>query len=194
MSQRILKPLVLCGPSGSGKSTLMKKMLDDFPDRFGFSTSHTTRKPRAGEVDGTHYHFTNATEMRRAIDRGDFIESATFCGNMYGTSKAAVEQVRAQGKVCILDIDVQGVKQVKRTDLDPWYVFVQPPSLDELRKRLSARNTETDESLAHRLKVAGEEMAYGADPKNFDFIVINDNLEHAYAQLKGFLLDKVFLD
>ncbi|XP_063929680.1 guanylate kinase [Zophobas morio] len=188
-----LRPLVLCGPSGSGKSTLLKKMMEDFPDKFGFSISHTTRKPRPGEVDGQHYHFTTVEDMQKAILDGQFIEHATFCGNMYGTSKAAVNFVREQGKICVLDIDVQGVKQVKNTDLDPLYVFIKPPSLDELKKRLTARKTETEESLLHRLKVASEELDYGTED-NFDCIVINDNLEHAYVQLKTFLESQVFGD
>ncbi|RZC39928.1 guanylate kinase [Asbolus verrucosus] len=184
------RPLVLCGPSGSGKSTLLKKMMEDFPNRFGFSISHTTRKPRPGEIDNQHYHFTNLDDMRRAIDEGKFIESATFCGNLYGTSKAAVDSVKRQGKVCVLDIDVQGVKQVKNTELNPWYIFIKPPSLDELKTRLTARKTESEESLQHRLKVAGQELEYGTE-ENFDFIVINDNLESAYAQLKAFLENQV---
>jgi guanylate kinase len=184
------RPLVLCGPSGSGKSTLLKKMMEDFPDRFGFSISHTTRKPRPGEVHGQHYHFTTMDEMRQAVADGKFIESATFCGNMYGTSKAAVDAVAQQGKVCVLDIDVQGVKQIKNTELNPLYVFIKPPSLEELKSRLTGRKTESEESLTHRLKVASEELEYGT-VDNFDFIVINDNLEGAYNQLKTFLENEV---
>jgi guanylate kinase len=184
------RPLVLCGPSGSGKSTLLKKMMEDFPDRFGFSISHTTRKPRPGEVHGQHYHFTTMDEMRQAVADGKFIESATFCGNMYGTSKAAVDAVAQQGKVCVLDIDVQGVKQIKNTELNPLYVFIKPPSLEELKSRLTGRKTESEESLTHRLKVASEELEYGTED-NFDFIVINDNLEGAYNQLKTFLENEV---
>lgn len=88
---------------------------------------------------------------------------------------------------------MQGVKQVKETDLNPWYVFIKPPSIEELKNRLTARKTESEESLAHRLKVAMEELEYGTE-KNFDFIVVNDKLEHAYAQLKSFLVDKVLKD
>lgn len=158
---RTFRSLVLCGPSGSGKSTLVKKMMEDFPNRFGFSISHTTRSPRPGEVDGQHYHFTTIEKMRNSIEKGDFIESATFCGNMYGTSKAAVDAVKEQGKICVLDIDVQGVKLVKKTDLNPWYIFIKPPSLEVLKNRLLARKTETEESLTNRLNVASAEMEYG---------------------------------
>lgn len=93
------RPLVLCGPSGSGKSTLLKKMFQEFPDKLGFSVSHTTRKPREGEKDGEHYHFTDRETMEKDIKDGKFIEFAEYSGNLYGTSKAAVEAVQKQGKV-----------------------------------------------------------------------------------------------
>ncbi|XP_022902113.2 guanylate kinase-like [Onthophagus taurus] len=181
------RPLVLCGPSGSGKSTFLSKLMTDFPNRFGFSVSHTTRKPRPGEKEGDHYHFTDRESIKKAIDAGDFIESAEFSGNIYGTSKKAVETVCEKGKICILDIDIQGVKQVRNTHLQPWYIFLMPPSLEVLENRLKSRNTETEKSLKLRLETAAKEIEYGTTPGNFDFIVINDNLEHAYSQLKGFI-------
>nr|CAH7714720.1 unnamed protein product [Callosobruchus chinensis] len=163
----------------------------DHPDAFGYSVSHTTRKPRPGEVDGVHYHFTTRDQMLEAIRDGQFLEHATFSGNMYGTSKTAVEDVAKTGKVCVLDIDVQGVKQVKQTDLQPWLIFIEPPSLEVLEARLKARKTETEESLAQRLKVAGEEMDYGKTPGNFHVIVTNDNLDEAYDKLTKFLEENV---
>lgn len=188
MSNKIQqRPLILCGPSGSGKSTLLGKLMKEFPNRFGFCVSHTTRKPRPGESNGEHYHFTSREEMLNAIKNGEFIESAEFSGNIYGTSKKAVECVLSDGKICILDIDVQGVKQVRKTDLNPWYVFLKPPSLEELENRLRARKTETDASLKLRLDVASKEIEYGVQPGNFDLVVINDDLEHAYAQLREFV-------
>lgn len=96
------RPLVLFGPSGSGKSTLLKKMLEDFPDRFGFSVSHTTRKPRPGEQHGVHYYFTDWETMKKEIEEGKFIEHALYSGNHYGTSKAAVEAVQRGGKVMVV--------------------------------------------------------------------------------------------
>ena len=156
-----IRPLVICGPSGSGKSTLLSKLMDDFPNTFGFCVSHTTRKPRPGEIDGEHYHFTDKVSIAKEIDGGRFIESAEFSGNIYGTSKSAIEKVVSDGKICILDIDVQGVKQVKNTDLNPHYIFLKPPSLIELEKRLRERKTETDESLQLRLDTAAKELDYG---------------------------------
>ncbi|RLU16331.1 hypothetical protein DMN91_012091 [Ooceraea biroi] len=156
------RPLVLCGPSGSGKSTLIKRMFDEFPDTFKFSVSHTTRAPRPGEENGTHYHFTDKETIQEQIKKGEFIETATFGGNIYGTSKRAVEEVQCLGKVCVLDIDIQGVKQIKQcSHLDPFYVFIKPPSITELERRLKARNTETKESLEHRLAIARSELEYG---------------------------------
>jgi len=184
------RPLVLCGPSGSGKSTLVKKLMEEYPNRFGFSTSHTTRKPRPGEEDGVHYHFTDRETMEKAILNGEFIENAIFSGNMYGTSKAAIQEVADQGLTVILDIDVQGVKQVKASSLDPFFVFIKPPSLDILKNRLLARGTETEESLAARLSFVKSELDYGT-PDNFHLIVINDNLEHAYQQLRDFVAKEV---
>ncbi|KAG1219982.1 hypothetical protein G6F35_007041 [Rhizopus arrhizus] len=108
--QTAAKIFVISGPSGSGKSTLLKKLFSEYPSTFGFSISHTTRKPRPGEQDGKDYHFVEKEHMISEVEAGKFIESATFSGNMYGTSIKAVEDVVAQGKVCVLDIDMQGVK------------------------------------------------------------------------------------
>lgn len=156
------RPLVLCGPSGSGKSTLLKKLFEEFPETFGFSVSHTTRQPRPGEENGVHYHFVPFDEMKVAVERGEFLEHAEFSGNMYGTSKKAVQDVQAQQKVCVLDIEIEGVKQIRDSELKPLLVFIMPPSLEELEKRLTTRNTETAESLQKRLNTATSEIAYGS--------------------------------
>ncbi|XP_026731633.1 guanylate kinase isoform X1 [Trichoplusia ni] len=191
MVQKGPRPLVLCGPSGSGKSTLLKRLLKEFPDKFGFSVSHTTRAPRPGEKNGVHYHFTNVEDMTASIARGEFIESAVFNGNMYGTSKQSVDDVRCTGCICVLDIDVEGVKQVKGTDFNPLLVFVMPPSLEELERRLRARNTEHEESLSGRLEIARKEIIYGQEPGNFHIIILNDNLDKAYAELREFVFKNV---
>ncbi|XP_023947651.1 guanylate kinase isoform X1 [Bicyclus anynana] len=187
MVQKGPRPLVLCGPSGSGKSTLLKRLLKEFPDKFGFSVSHTTRGPRPGETDGVHYHFTTVEEMKAAIDRGEFIENAIFSGNMYGTSKRAVEDVRRQEKICILDIDIEGVKQIKNTDLDPLLVFVMPPSIKELERRLRGRNTEDEEALKKRLETAKKEILYGQEPDNFHIVIVNARIKEAYSKLRDFV-------
>ncbi|XP_047529129.1 guanylate kinase isoform X1 [Vanessa atalanta] len=191
MVHKGIRPLVFCGPSGSGKSTLLKRLLKEFPDKFGFSVSHTTRKPRPGEKDGVHYHFTVKDEMVAAVERGEFIETTTFSGNMYGTSKRAIEDVHRTGKTCILDIDIEGVKQIKTTDLEPLLVFVMPPSIEELERRLRARNTEQEDALKKRLEVARKEIEFGQDPRNCHIIIVNDNLIKAYAELREFVVKNV---
>ncbi|XP_061708715.1 guanylate kinase isoform X2 [Cydia pomonella] len=191
MVQKGPRPLVLCGPSGSGKSTLLKRLLKEFPDKFGFSVSHTTRGPRPGEKNGVHYHFTTKDEMLAAIEKGEFLETATFSGNTYGTSKRAVEDVRRTGKICVLDIEIEGVKQVKRSDLDPLLVFVMPPSIAELERRLRGRNTESDEALKLRLETARKEIEFGQEPGNFHIIIMNDNLDKAYSELREFIAQNV---
>jgi len=181
------RPLVLCGPSGVGKSTIIKKLTDDFPDAFGFSVSHTTRKPREGEVDGVSYHYVDVETIQQAIENDEFIEHATFSGNTYGTSKAAVRTVVEEGKICILDIDTQGVIQIKKTDLNPLFVFIKPPSMEELERRLRGRQTETEESIQKRLSVAASEIEYGDTPGNFDLIIVNDDVEAAGNKMKEFI-------
>ncbi|XP_039442677.1 uncharacterized protein LOC120423073 isoform X1 [Culex pipiens pallens] len=183
------RPLVICGPSGSGKSTLLKKLFKEFPDTFGFSVSHTTRKPRPGEENAVHYHFVSVEEMQAAIENGEFIETAVFSGNMYGTSKQAVENVQHQGKVCVLDIEIEGVKQVRNSDrLNPLLVFINPPSVAELERRLRGRQTETEESLQKRLNTARVEIEYGTTTGNFDVVIHNNNLKQAYADLRDFIV------
>lgn len=148
------------------------------------SVSHTTRKPRPGEENGIHYHFVSVEEMQAAIEKGEFIETAVFSGNMYGTryairvsyglllatlliiwfsnSKKAVENVQHNGKVCVLDIEIEGVKQIRNSErLNPLLVFVNPPSIEELERRLRGRQTETEESLQKRLNTARIEIEYG---------------------------------
>ncbi|XP_075070240.1 guanylate kinase isoform X2 [Mixophyes fleayi] len=185
------RPVVLSGPSGAGKSTLLKRLLKEFEGVFGFSVSHTTRKPRPGEADGKDYHFVTVQEMQRGIDSGEFIEHAVFSGNMYGTSKAAVHAVQSGNQICILDIDMQGVKSIKKTDLNPIYISIQPPSVEILEKRLRDRKTESEESLQKRLAVAKRDIEISKEPGLFDEAIINDDLEDAYSKLKAVLKEEI---
>lgn len=211
----VLDPLVVCGPSGVGKvcsntyvciplsvvsthSTLITRRLtlqgtiiDKYMEehggkiKFGFTVSHTTRSPRPGEEDGTHYHFAEMDDMRREISENKFLEYAEVHGNLYGTSWQSMRYIQLSGKHCLLDIDVQGVKRLKSLEnptLQPNYIFIAPPSLDILEKRLADRGTETTESLERRTANARQEMDYGLAPGNFDSIVVNDNLEDAVRQ------------
>ena len=186
-----VRPVVLSGPSGSGKSTLLKKLFKDHPDTFGFSISHTTRKPRDGEKQGVDYHFVTNEEFDELVREAKFIEHAKFGGNCYGTTIKAVDDVTQRGTVCILDIDMQGVKSVKNTDLDPYFIFISPPSHDVLRERLTNRGTETPESLQKRLDHSFAEMEYSKEPGSYDLVIVNDELERAYAELKEFVTSNV---
>jgi len=182
----VLRPLVVCGPSGSGKSTILKRVMtcEETEEYLAFSVSHTTRKPRPGEVDGKDYHFVSREQMLEEISNGAFIEHAEFSGNLYGTSKGAVATCQSRGQLCVLDIDSQGVRSLKKTDLNPFYVFILPPSLEELERRLRGRRTESEDSLQRRLTTAKSEVAFGQTPGNFDLTIVNENLEEAVDKLK----------
>lgn len=203
------RPVVIAGPSGVGKGTLIDMLLQHFSDEdedgtwdgdgaagnkggkyFGFSVSHTTRKPRPGEVDGEHYHFTNAEAMRKDIDGGKFVEHAEVHGNLYGTSSEAVSSVARSARICVLDIDVQGVRGVKSSGrLDPHYVFVAPPSMEELERRLRDRGTEKEEDVLVRTKNAAREVEYGRTPGNFDAVIVNGDVREAFRDLVRLMED-----
>ena len=189
--QRTLRPIVMCGPSGVGKGTLIQKLMDDFPGRFGFSVSHTTRAPRPGEEDGVHYNFVKKADMEKEIAAGKFLEHAHVHENIYGTSLAAVEKVAAAGRVCVLDIDVQGAEIVKRSTLDAVYVFISPPSMGELEKRLRGRGTEKESSIQTRMGNAKKEMAKTSVRGFFHKVIVNDNLERAYVELKAVIDEEI---
>nr|GEX82359.1 guanylate kinase 2-like [Tanacetum cinerariifolium] len=181
------RPIVISGPSGVGKGTLINMLMKEFPAMFGFSVSHTTRAPREKEENGVHYHFTNRDVMEEEIKSGKFLEFAAVHGNLYGTSIEAVEVVTDAGKRCILDIDVQGARSVRASSLEAIFIFICPPSFEELEKRLRARGTETEEQVQKRLRNAKAELEEGNSPGLFDHILVNDNLEACYERLKKIL-------
>ncbi|XP_055808311.1 guanylate kinase 2-like isoform X2 [Solanum dulcamara] len=178
------KPIVISGPSGVGKGTLISKLMKEFPSMFGFSVSHSTRSPREREQNGIHYHFTDRNVMEREIKDGKFLEFASVHGNLYGTSVEAVEVVADAGKRCILDIDVQGARSVRASALEAIFIFISPPSFEELEKRLRARATETEEHIQKRLRNARAEIEQGKSSGLFDHILVNDDLETCYEKLK----------
>ena len=153
-------PLVVAGCSGAGKGTLIAKLMAWDPEAFGFSVSHTTRAPRPGEEDGVHYHFAEVDTMKAEIEQGKFLESAHVHGNYYGTSKASVEDVQKAGKICVLDIDCQGVRSVKEANLGAKCLWVEAPSMEALEARLRGRGTETEEKIQKRMTNAQSEMDY----------------------------------
>ncbi|KZV14499.1 guanylate kinase 2 [Dorcoceras hygrometricum] len=181
------KPVVISGPSGVGKGTLISKLMEEFPSMFGFSVSHTTRAPRNHEQNGVHYHFTERSAMEKDIEDGKFLEFAAVHGNLYGTSIEAVEVVADEGKRCILDIDVQGARSVRASSLEAIFIFICPPSFEELEKRLRARGTETEEQIQKRLRNAKLELEQGNSPGLFDHTLVNDNLDICYENLKKLL-------
>ncbi|KAL3632461.1 Guanylate kinase 2 [Castilleja foliolosa] len=181
------KPIIISGPSGVGKGTLISKLMQEFPSMFGFSVSHTTRAPRKNEQNGVHYHFTNRSVMEKDIKDGEFLEFAAVHGNLYGTSVEAVDAVSDKGKRCILDIDVQGARSVRASSLEAIFIFISPPSFDELEHRLRARATETEEQIQKRLRNAKAELEQSNSPGLFDHILVNDNLETCYEKLKELL-------
>uniref|UniRef100_A0A671R0I9 Guanylate kinase n=1 Tax=Sinocyclocheilus anshuiensis TaxID=1608454 RepID=A0A671R0I9_9TELE len=202
------RPVVLSGPSGAGKSTLLKRLMKEYEGVFGFSVSHTTRNPRPGEENGKglnclpmllgatllpvadvlssetskDYHFVTREKMQEGIDKGEFIENA---------DKSSIEDVQAQNLICILDVDIQGVKNIKKTDLNPIYISIQPPSMEILEKHLRGRQTETEDSLQKRLEAARIDMELSKEPGVFDMVIINDDLEEAYEKLKSVLIEEI---
>ena len=183
------KPLVICGPSGVGKSSIVGKLQEEFGDCFALCVSHTTRKPRENEVDGVNYFFVLKDEFQDAKERGEFIETAEFAGHMYGTSRGAITRIQMAGLICILDIEMKGVHQIKKTPgLNPHYVFIRPPSLEDLEARLRARKSETEESIKKRLERAGDEMEYGSKAENFDLVITNETLDTAAQELREFMI------
>ncbi|KAF8845245.1 guanylate kinase [Paxillus ammoniavirescens] len=184
MSHFINRPLVVFGPSGVGKGTLLKRLFAEFPDKFGFSVSHTTRAPRPGETDGKEYHFVTREQFTTLLSEGAFIEHAQFSGNYYGTSIQAIRAVRSTGRRCVLDID----SQIKKTDLDPIYLFISPPDMTTLRHRLRGRGTDSDHAIQRRLSIALSEIQYAREPGAYDYVIVNDDLEKAYASFKKVVL------
>jgi guanylate kinase len=177
--------LILCSPSGAGKTTLTKYLLEQLPD-FTFSISHTTRKPRAGEVDGREYHFVDRKRFCELIEQGAFAEWAEVHSHLYGTSVAEIERARGEGKRGIVfDVDYQGARQIKAKLPHATGIFVLPPSMQELRRRLEARGTEDRASIERRYERARIEIEhYGF----FDYLVVNDDLERAKAAVLGIAL------
>jgi guanylate kinase len=172
---------IVSAPSGSGKTTLLHSLLRTFQD-MKFSVSYTTRKPRAGERHGTDYFFTERSEFMEMASRGEFLEWAEYYGQLYGTSRAFVEKHTAAGSDVILDIDVNGARQVKSRIDHAITVFILPPSFSELERRLRSRRLETDEAIHRRLEIAKGELPYY---RECDYIVVNDVLEDSVRTLEA---------
>jgi guanylate kinase len=171
--------IVISGPSGVGKDTLIKRLLELDPN-LRYSVSCTTRPPRRGELDGVDYSFVSRERFQELIDEGAFLEHATYNGNQYGTLAERVERERKTGHDLLLKIEVKGAEQVRAKAPDAIFIFVAPPSVDELVKRQIKRNTESSQDMEARRLIATREMEY-AD--RYDHVVINDELERAVAEI-----------
>jgi len=170
---------IISAPSGAGKSTLTAKLLEQDKDIW-LSVSYTTRAPRPGEVDGRDYHFVEKTAFMRMLECGEFLESAEVHGNNYGTSEAWIRGQRAAGRDILLEIDWQGAQQVRRMFSDTIGIFILPPSIAELERRMRARGKDSEEVVRRRLGVAADEMSHAAE---FEYVIINKDFEEASRDL-----------
>ncbi|WP_297217938.1 guanylate kinase [uncultured Desulfovibrio sp.] len=174
-------PLVISAPSGAGKTTLIRRLREEFP-HFAYSVSCTTRAPRDGEVDGQDYHFLSRERFETLRGQGYFAEWAEVHGNLYGTPLGPLREMLRQGRDVLFDIDVQGARQLKASLAEATFVFVLPPDMKELERRLRLRGQDTEETIARRLHNACQELR---EAPWYDFLVVNDDLDAAYARLRA---------
>ncbi|CRG96836.1 guanylate kinase, putative [Plasmodium gallinaceum] len=184
-----IAPLIICGPSGVGKGTLIKKLLEEFPQFFRFSVSCTTRKKREKEKNGIDYYFLNREDFEEKLKKNYFLEYDNYANNLYGTLKSEYDKAESEEKICLFEMNINGVKQLKNSDYikDGIYIFVKPPSSDILLNRLRNRNTENQEQINKRMEELKRELdeAYKID---FNFYIVNDDLTKTYEELKSFLM------
>ena len=174
------KLIIFSAPSGAGKTTIVHWLMNQIPE-LAFSVSATSRKIRSGEVDGKDYHFLSVEDFKQKIRRNAFVEwEEVYKNKFYGTLISEVERLRNEGKHVVFDVDVKGGMNIKRLyGTDALAIFIQPPSIEELEKRLRSRDTDDEESIAKRVKKAGYELQFS---KHFDVVIVNDNLEEAEQQ------------
>jgi len=177
------KLFIISGPSGTGKGTICKRLIDETDVEI--SVSMTTRHPREGEVDGKSYYFTSKEEFQQAIENDGFLEWAEVYGNYYGTPKAKVEEKLAAGIDVLLEIDIQGALNVKEAYPNGIFIFILPPSMAELRKRITGRGTDSEESINLRLSQTLKEVSY---IDKYDYCVVNGELDEAVARVKSIVI------
>ncbi|MBU2223651.1 MAG: guanylate kinase [Gammaproteobacteria bacterium] len=177
---------ILSAPSGAGKSSLIHALLGQHQD-MQLSVSHTTRAPRPGEVDGVHYHFVSVEAFKALIADNNFLEWAEVFGNYYGTSRTAIEQVLAQGRDVFLDIDWQGARQIKSQVPSVLSIFILPPSVAELEKRLNQRGQDNQEIIAKRMLQAKSEISHVTE---YDYVLVNDDFQQCLNELQQVVLSQ----
>lgn len=175
--------IVLTGPSGVGKGTLMRSLLQRHPELY-YSVSVTTRSPRPGEIDGKNYYFISRSKFEQLIAQGEFLEWAEFAGNYYGTPREAVLNQIRSGKLVVLEIELEGARQIRASFPGALSIFILPPSFDELEKRIRGRAQDSEEAIARRLRCAQEEIK-AAD--EFDIQIVNDDFETALKDIEAAL-------
>ena len=180
-----MKPflLVLSSPSGGGKTSIAKNLLQARDD-LAYSVSATTRARREGERDGVDYHFLTREEFQRRVDAGEFLEWATYAGNLYGTLRSEIDAIVGRGRTAVLDIEIEGARQIRASFPNSLHLFVLPPSADVLVGRLAGRNTEPAEVIRERVTRAADELAAVAE---YDYVIVNEDLVHAVAQVAAIL-------
>lgn len=176
---------VISGPSGGGKGTVVRHLLEHGRIPVSLSVSCTTRSPRPGEIDGVHYHFRSPEQFERMIREDAFLEHVTYQNHYYGTPKQFVADELKRGRDIILEIDVQGGEQVRKKWPQGVYIFLIPPSMDELAQRLHKRGTESENAIQRRLDHAAEELRHLA---HYDYLVVNDHIESACRRITGIIL------
>ena len=180
------KLVIISAPSGTGKGTVINELLKLRPD-YNFSVSSTTRKPRPGEVDGVAYYFVSHEKFIKMIDNNEFLEHAQFVGEHYGTPMKPINEYINSGQTVILDIEVQGAKQVMSKDIDAITIFLVAPSMEELENRLRGRGTDSDDKLIARLEQARSELN---EKEHYDYIVVNDNAIRAAEEILSIIEGK----
>ena len=176
--------IVVSGPSGTGKGTVCGELLDSMPE-LAYSISATTRAPRAGEVDGKNYYFLTKERFEELISEGGFLEYANVYGNYYGSPLGKIQERLAEGNDILLEIDTQGALEVMKKCPDGLFIFLLPPSLGELERRIRGRGSETEESLKKRLGNAKAEIAIG---EKYKYVVVNDTVKKAVARIKSIIV------
>ena len=174
---------VLTGPSGVGKGTIVKRILEKYTHVW-LSISATTRQPRSGEIEGKHYFFLEKNNFQEIIDKEGFLEWASFSNNFYGTPKEIVKEKIEKGTNVLLEIELEGARQIRKSFPEALQIFLAPPNLSELEKRIRGRGTETENSIKDRLAIANKELLA---TKEFDAVVVNEDIEKAFKEIEGLM-------